>query len=254
MPYYCTACKIEIDYEYDIALSNGEYLHYSCILRLQMRQHEIETALQRLKPQLLLSIFVPTAVEQQDTMPTSEIEKLSAQLARLKSVLTALYDHLPSWPPDWEERKQRLLRQNGSVCSYCKEEQDVHLLHDIPIFEGGTNELDNLTLACAACYASMYKDGALFGDFTLKESQSEFSEEVAEIQSAIDQSQKIQFDYKKPNAKKWMTRVVIPERLLNIPNSRESGETLCVEGFCELRQDTRVFALERMQGLAVIDN
>lgn len=51
-----------------------------------------------------------------------------------------------------------------------------------------------------------------------------------------------------------MTRVVVPERLFNIPNSRESGETLCVEGFCELRQDTRVFALERMQGLEVLED
>ena len=44
MPY-CTVCKIETDYEYDIALSNGEYLHYSCVLMLQIRKHEIETAL-----------------------------------------------------------------------------------------------------------------------------------------------------------------------------------------------------------------
>ena len=43
--FYCTACKIETDYEYDIALSNGEYLHYSCIITLQMRKHEIETVL-----------------------------------------------------------------------------------------------------------------------------------------------------------------------------------------------------------------
>ena len=35
---------------------------------------------------------------------------------------------------------------------------------------------------------------------------------------------------------------------------RESGETLCVEGFLELRQDTRVFALERMQELEVIED
>ena len=100
----------------------------------------------------------------------------------------------------------------------------------------------------------MYKEFDIFGTFTLKASQSEFSEQVAEIQSAIDSHQKIQFDYKKPRAKKWMTRVVVPERLLNIPNSRESGETLCVEGFCELRQDTRVFALERMQALEVIED
>ena len=62
------------------------------------------------------------------------------------------------------------------------------------------------------------------------------------------------FDYKKPSDRRWKTRVVVPERLLNIPNSRESGETLCVEGFCELRQATRVFALERMQDLEIIEN
>ena len=44
MPY-CTVCKIGTDYEYDIALSNGDYLHYACIITLQMRKHEIETAL-----------------------------------------------------------------------------------------------------------------------------------------------------------------------------------------------------------------
>ena len=253
MPY-CTVCKIGTDYEYDIALSNGDYLHYACIITLQMRKHEIETALRGQKPQLILSLFVPTEVAQQDVVTGTEIEDLRAKLAKLESVLTEIYDYLPSWPPDWEERKQQVIQQNGSVCSHCEEEQDVYLVHDIPIFEGGTNELDNLTLICAACHASMYKEADIFGDFTLKASQSEFSEQFAEIKSAIDNHQKIRFDYKKPSAKKSMTRVVVPERFLNIPNSRESGETLCVEGFCELRQDTRVFALERMQALEVIED
>ena len=251
MPY-CTVCRIETDYEYDIALSNGEYLHYSCIITLQMRKHEIETLLQKQKSQLILSLFVPTEGAKRDVMPTSEIEDLHAKLAKLKSVLTAVYDHLPSWPPDWEERKRQVLRRNGSICSRCGKEKDVYLVHDIPVFEGGTNELENLVLICAVCHASIYKEGDIFGAFTLKASQSEFSEQVDEIQFAIDNDQKIQFDYKKPSAKRWITRVVVPERLLNIPNSRESGETLCVEGFCELRQDTRVFALERMQALEVI--
>ena len=253
MPY-CTACKIETDYEYDIALSNGEYLHYSCIVTLQMRKHEIETALQKQRSQLVLSVFAPTEGTGQDVMPASEIEDLSVQLVKLKSILTELYDHLPCWPPDWEERKQQLLRQNGSICSRCKKEEEVYLVHDIPVFEGGTNELSNLGLTCAACYTGMYREGALFGNFTLNESQSEFAEQVADIQSAIDNHQRIQFDYKKPSDRRWMTRVVVPERLLNIPNSRDSGETLCVEGFCELREATRVFALERMQELEVIED
>ena len=252
--FYCTVCKIETDYEYDIALSNGEYLHYSCILMLQMRKYEIETALQKQQPQLILSLFVPTEGAQQDIASEAEIEDLRAKLAKLESILTGIYDHLPTWPPDWEERKRLLIQENGSICSNCEKEQDVYLLHDIPVFEGGTNELDNLTLICAECYRGMYRDVDIFGTSTLKPSQSEFSEQFSEIQSAIENDQKIQFDYKKPRNKRWTTRVVVPERLFNIPNSRESGETLCVEGFCELRQDTRVFALERMQNLEVIED
>ena len=253
MPY-CTVCKIETDYEYDIALANGDYLHYSCIILLQMQKHEIETALQQQKSQLILSLFVPNGGVAQDVTSETEVEDLRAKLTKLKSVLTALYDHLPSWPPDWDERKRRVIRENGSICSHCDEEQDVYLLHDIPVFEGGTNELENLTLICATCYRSVYREPNIFGAVTLKPSQSEFAEQVADIQSAIDNDQRIRFEYKKPRAKRWMTRVVVPERFLNIPNSRASGETLCVEGFCELRQDTRVFALERMQGLEVIED
>ena len=253
MPY-CTVCKIETDYEYDIALSNGDYLHYSCVITLQMRKHEIETALQKQKSQLILSLFVPNEGVERDVVTEAEVEDLRAKLVKVNSVLTGLYDYLPCWPPDWDERKRRVIRENGSICSDCGKEQDVYLVHDIPVFEGGTNELENLTLICAECYRGTYREADIFGTVTLKSSQSEFSEQFAEIQSAIDNNQKIQFAYKKPSAKRWMTRVVIPERLLNIPNSRESGETLCVEGFCELRQDTRVFALERMQGLEVVED
>lgn len=253
MPY-CTVCKIETDYEYDIALSNGEYLHYSCVIMLQMRKHEIETALRKQQSQFILSLFAPTEVAQQDIISDAEIKDLRAKLAKLASILSEVYDHLPCWPPDWEERKRILIRENGSVCSHCEAEADVYLLHDIPVFEGGTNVLDNLTLMCAECYTGMYREVDIFGTSTLKSSQSEFSEQFSEIQSAIDNSQKIQFDYKKPSDKRWTTRVVVPERIFNIPNTRESGKTLCVEGFCELRQDTRVFALERMQGLAVIED
>ncbi len=253
MPY-CTVCKIETDFEYDIALSNAEYLHYSCVLMLQMRKREIETALQWQKSQFVLSLFAPTEVDQQDVISEAEIEDLRVKLGKLESILSGVYDHLPCWPPDWEARREEIIRQNGSVCSHCEVEADVYLLHDIPVFEGGTNELDNLTLICAACYRGMYREVDIFGTSTLKASQSEFSEPFAEIQSAIENGQKIQFDYKKPSDRRWTTRVVIPERLFNIPNTRESGETLCVEGFCELRQDTRVFALGRMQELVVIED
>ncbi len=252
MPY-CTVCKQFTDYEYDIALSNGDFLHPSCMIKLQMREDEIETVLRRQKPQLILSLFVRTEVTDEKVASEDEVESLSSELTKLRGIITTIYNYLPSWPPDWQERKRHIIQQKGSICSSCGEEREVYLIHEIPLCEDGTNELDNLELICKPCHDSMYGKGDIFGSFTLNPSQSEFSDQVAEIQSAINNNQRIQFDYKKPNAKTWMTRVVVPERLLNIPNNRDSGETLCVEGFCELRQDIRVFALERMQGLEVID-
>ncbi len=251
---YCTVCKQHADYEYDMMLSNGEHLHTSCLIKLQMREDEIEDILRRQSAQLTLSLFVRDEVPDSKVASEEEVESLSSELTKLKGILASIYNFLPSWPPDWDERKQCLIQQNGSICTSCKEEQDVFLIHEIELCEGGTNELDNLELICKACHDSMFGKGDIFGSFTLNLSQSEFSEQVAEIQSAIDNNWRIQFDYKKPNAKTWMTRVVVPERLLNIPNNRDSGETLCVEGFCELRQDIRVFALERMQDLEVIED
>ncbi len=251
MPY-CTVCKQYVDYEYDIALTHGDYLHTSCLIKMQMRKDEIEVILRRQGSQLLSSLFVRTEITDEEIISEEKVENLSNELTKLKNTLISIYDFLPNWPPDWNERKLHLIQQNGSICLSCGEERNVYLIHDLPLCEGGTNELDNLELICKPCYEGMYGKGDIFGSFTLKASQSEFSEQVAEIQSAIENKQKIRFDYKKPNAKTWMTRVVVPDRLFNIPNNRDSGETLCVEGFCELRQDTRVFALERMQALEVI--
>ena len=251
MPY-CTVCKQYADYEYDMYLSNGAHIHSSCVTKLQMRVDEIEVDLRKQSPHLILSLFARTEVTDGEVASEEEVRDLSVELTKLKDTLTSIYDFLPSWPPDWSERKRHLIQQNGSICSSCGEEGDVYLVHQIPLSEDGTNELDNLELICKPCHDSMCGPGDIFGNFTLSPSQSEFSDQVAEIQFAIKNDQKIQFDYKKPNAKTWRTRVIVPDRLLNIPNSRDSGQTLCVEGFCELRQATRVFALERMQGLGVI--
>ena len=87
---------------------------------LQMRKHEIESVLRKQKPQFMLSLFAPTEIAQQDIASEAEIEDLRAKLAKLASILDELYDYLPSWPPDWEERKRMLIRENGSICSYCR--------------------------------------------------------------------------------------------------------------------------------------
>ena len=54
---YCYVCKSFADYEYDIALTNGDFLHDSCLIKLQIREDEIESILRKQSPQMLLSLF-----------------------------------------------------------------------------------------------------------------------------------------------------------------------------------------------------
>ena len=155
MPY-CSVCKQYTDYEYDIYLNNGNYLHTSCLVSLQMRKDEIEDVIQRQGSQLLSSLFVRTDVTDGEVISQEDIESLSDELNKLTKMLTTIYDFLPSWPPDWNERKLHLIQQNGLICLRCGEEHDVYLVHKIPLSEGGTNELDNREVICKSWYEGMY--------------------------------------------------------------------------------------------------
>ena len=65
MPY-CTVCKGYTEYEYDIGLTNGDHLHTSCLIKLQMREDEIETRLRHRSSQLISSIFLRDKVSDGD--------------------------------------------------------------------------------------------------------------------------------------------------------------------------------------------
>lgn len=110
---YCYICKDYADYEYDIALTNGDFLHTSCLIKLQIREDEIDTILRRQVSQLILSLFVQTEVEDYEIMSEGEKKVLSSEQKKLKGILTTIYDFLPSFPPDWEERRQHLLQRSG---------------------------------------------------------------------------------------------------------------------------------------------
>lgn len=56
-----------------------------------------------------------------------------------------------------ESTKARVRERAGHRCEYCKLHQDdsplaaLHVEHIIPKFHGGTDDLDNLALACIDC-------------------------------------------------------------------------------------------------------
>lgn len=58
-------------------------------------------------------------------------------------------------PDDWHELRCRVFARDGYVCSYCGEPtEEPHCDHVDPLSRGGSNDLSNLTTACATCNAS----------------------------------------------------------------------------------------------------
>lgn len=55
----------------------------------------------------------------------------------------------------WKRRRQIVLARDNFRCVYCGEaDAEMHIDHVVPISRGGSNEVDNLVAACAACNSS----------------------------------------------------------------------------------------------------
>ena len=59
-----------------------------------------------------------------------------------------------TYPEDWETLRRRVYRRDGYRCTRCHEKGiELHAHHVIPLRQGGTNEMRNLTTLCADCHA-----------------------------------------------------------------------------------------------------
>ncbi|MCG8471617.1 MAG: WYL domain-containing protein, partial [Desulfobacterales bacterium] len=116
---------------------------------------------------------------------------------------------------------------------------------------GGNNKIENLTLLCEDCHSDQHGGRSFSGDFSNKESA--FSKRLQNIKHAISDGLQIKFSYKKPTDSKYITRTVTPSEIVSVPHRQGGGSTLCVRGYCELRNEERTFALKRMKNLKVID-
>jgi 5-methylcytosine-specific restriction endonuclease McrA len=53
---------------------------------------------------------------------------------------------------DWRDIRNQVLERDGRRCAYCGSlEGPFHVDHVVPLIQGGTSDLDNLTVACRAC-------------------------------------------------------------------------------------------------------
>ncbi|WP_158269850.1 WYL domain-containing protein [Desulfonatronum sp. SC1] len=254
-----------------VHLSNGRIVHESCLKSLQDRKEEIEAKIigkQReinhiqqeiekrnsiaFKVKSLFSKPLSEVKELHDSISQirSDIEGLSSQLTRTKQKLFSIYDFFLSYPPDWDERRGLLVSTKGNHCSNCGSASRLHVHHIKPLSKGGSNELSNLELLCETCHSDEHGGKEFSGEFSHNETA--FSKRVQDIRYAINDGKRIKFEYRKPTDKCFKQRTLHPAMLIDVKHHRDSGSTLCVRGYCELRNTERTFALKRMKGLKVL--
>lgn len=166
-----------------------------------------------------------------------------------KKIAKDIYDYYLTYPPDWEERKIEIL-QRGKFCQNCGNHSRLHVHHDIPLGKGGTNKQDNLILLCEVCHKKTHGVHDFkneFGDVS-----GALNDRIDVIRKAIFESRVIEFYYKKPTDASFIKRIVTPYEMLAIPHHDGINSTLCVRGYCSLREAERTFALKRMKKLKIL--
>ena len=183
----------------------------------------------------------------------NEIEEIMGRISQWekernikKRKIKSLYDYWPTYPPDWEERTQKI-KEKRNTCEVCKETWKLHVHHKIKLSNGGNHTENNLVLLCESCHGEIHHKDFSDEEFEFNEKISSLSKKLNLINKAISQDKKINFRYTKYNGEK-SRRTIKPEKLKRV------GTSLCIRGFCYLRDEYRIFAIRRMKNIKFIIN
>ena len=168
------------------------------------------------------------------------LEKLTEKQKELNKIIISLYDYWPTYPPDWEERKVSARNRIG-FCERCfKSHIILHVHHKVHISRGGNHKLENLEVLCEDHHSSAH--GGRKFDYKGRNSESSFAKKLKTLRNAIASEAMIRFSYTRRDGQKSV-RTVIPEKFKRIKSS------LCIHGYCYLRNEPRTFAIKRMMNL-----
>jgi hypothetical protein len=159
--------------------------------------------------------------------------------------LRELWDFWPEYPPDWDQR-QHTARTAAGSCERCHSHRHLHVHHRVRRGNGGNHRPENLEVLCEKCHGREHRkdfSGRKFRDDT---HPSAFAQRIEILRSAIANQQAVRFSYRKYDGES-STRTITPKLL------KQVGHSLCVEGWCHLRNDTRSFAIRRMRGVKLVE-
>jgi hypothetical protein len=245
-------------------LSNGSAYHNECysdlksdinaiesqiseihkkIGQLELQLIEANSPMNKIKNWILKKAIDIQSIEKQISIEKNRIIELTDNAEKSKEILYDLHTYWLTYPPDWEERRAKV-NAAGRFCHECGiYDSPLHMHHARSISRGGDHSIENLILLSEQCHKELH-GGRQFSYSETKEIGA-FGKRVKLIQEAIDNQGIIHFQYTKYEGEKSV-RSIRPEGLKQI------GQSLCVSGYCYLRDDSRVFAIHRMKGVKIV--
>ena len=266
----CEVCKKKIGVK-RITLINDKYIHHgnysidrwkpNCADYLRERPRQISDLVMGLyaKKKSLLNKIVSVFYYDEENNPEvveHKLNLLNEESLKVQALRKKLFDYWPSYPPDWEERRQKVLDKAKYKCQECKTDMvlNLHVHHIKHLGRGGSNKISNLMALCEGCHENKHGGRSFKYDDTYS-SPPTYPERIDTINKAIKLKKNLAFNYYKWKQKKWMKRKVMPSELtkeiLINGKTRFFLENLYLVGHCHLRDDTRHFRLDRMKGLKI---
>ena len=173
-----------------------------------------------------------------------ETHRLSQERTRHLLTLERLHEYWLTYPPDWDSR----CKQVRERFPYCQGKGPhsgfLHVHHKIPISKGGNHRLENLTVLCEHCHSEEH--GGITFRYEGIDRPSASAQKLALLRQAISNNQIVHFSYTKRDGSESV-RSIRPVKIETVSNS------LCVSGYCYLRQEDRIFAIKRMRGVEIVD-
>lgn len=157
-----------------------------------------------------------------------------------------MYDFWLVRPPDWEQRREAVL-QYLFFCDDCgalsERGNPLQIHHKIPISKGGNHTLANLILLCKECHQNRHGVQEFSKDDKIE--LGAFGKKMKILRIAVDNKEIVRFSYQKFEGNRSV-RAIIPNDFIQV------GKSLCVTGYCYLRNAERCFAIKRMRNVKIV--